>query len=201
MHKLSLRLSLLRLQVADIRIIESFYLLFIWNYRNLEAGSAVRQTSSTAMNDQSSRSHAIFSLTLIQRKYVGQGTPPQPRSTDSSPSIPQSCAFSTPSRSSIRYSGIPGRVSSPTPGSSASPRPNTPGDAGRPGSRLIPRPSSALGRAPSPNSLKEDEEKATTTNGNENEWTTVVSKFHFVDLAGSERVSFVQGITTSDFPQ
>ena len=157
------------------------------------------------MNDQSSRSHAIFSLTLTQRKYVGQGSPTsQPRSTDSSPSIPQNNgAFSTPSRSSIRYSGIPGRVSSPTPTSTAvtgSPRPNTPGEMGRPGSRLIPRPSSSLGRAPSPagGHLKEREEEerlamtdsnGSNTTSNENEWTTVISKFHFVDLAGSERVS------------
>lgn len=157
--------------------------------RNLEAGSAIRQTGSTAMNDQSSRSHAIFSLTLTQRKYVGQGTPPPPRSTDSSPSIQQSSTFSTPSRNSVRYSGIPSRVASPTPSSGnmgGSPRPGTPGT-----SRLIPRPSSVLGGAPSPinNINKEEEEKLNHFGGsNESEWTTLVSKFHFVDLAGSERV-------------
>lgn len=165
-------------------------------YRNLEAGSAVRQTGSTAMNDQSSRSHAIFSLTLTQRKYTGQGTPPmpsssQPHSKESSPTIPHSNTFSTPTRASVRYSGIPGRVSSPTPGERASPRPNTPGDASRPGSRLIPRPSSSLGnmRAPSPAMKDEDEKGNNANSAGDNEWTTIVSKFHFVDLAGSERVS------------
>lgn len=140
------------------------------------------------MNDQSSRSHAIFSLTLTQRKYVGQGTP-QMRSTDSSPSLSQSSTFGTPSRNSvIRNATIQSRVASPTPNST---RPNTPGDNRN--SRLIPRPSSALGRAPSPNSTnKEDDEKTQSPmNANENEWTTVISKFHFVDLAGSERVSFI----------
>lgn len=151
------------------------------------------------MNDQSSRSHAIFSLTLTQRKYTGQGTPPQPRSNESSPSLPQSSTFGTPSRASHqhRYStGIPGRVGSPTPslpGGIGSPmRPSTPGS-----SRLIPRPSSSLGRggagdprAPSPNSMtREDDEKGNLQRMNDNEWTIVVSKFHFVDLAGSERVS------------
>lgn len=42
---------------------------------NLERGSAVRQTNSTDMNAQSSRSHAVFSITLTQKKFVGSGTP------------------------------------------------------------------------------------------------------------------------------
>ncbi|GAA99932.1 hypothetical protein E5Q_06635 [Mixia osmundae IAM 14324] len=37
---------------------------------NLERGSAIRQTGATQLNSQSSRSHAIFSLTLTQRKWV-----------------------------------------------------------------------------------------------------------------------------------
>lgn len=110
------------------------------------------------MNAQSSRSHAIFSLTLTQRKYTGAGSPPP--STASSPQR------------------IRSRVTSPTPGSrSATPT------SDRPGSRFGLRPQSTIGRATSP--LPPDEDKA--TNGAES-WVVVTSKFHFVDLAGSERV-------------
>ena len=34
----------------------------------LEFGSSIRQTDATAMNAKSSRSHAVFSLNLIQKK-------------------------------------------------------------------------------------------------------------------------------------
>lgn len=165
------------------------------------------------MNDQSSRSHAIFSLTLTQRRYTGQASPPRSSSnTAAFASDTSAGTFSTPIKAAHRQSAIPGRVNSPTPG--ASPRPGTPGDGtGRPPSRLLPRPSSALGgrtdiRAPSPNMVTrrgekhnqhqqndEDgsEDKTAQQSGgsmnNDNEWTTVTSKFHFVDLAGSERVS------------
>lgn len=37
----------------------------------LTEGTAARQTSETDMNEASSRSHAIFSLTLTHRKYTG----------------------------------------------------------------------------------------------------------------------------------
>jgi kinesin family protein 4/21/27 len=40
----------------------------------LEQGSQVRQTNSTEMNAQSSRSHAIFSLSLTQRKLSGSNS-------------------------------------------------------------------------------------------------------------------------------
>ncbi|KAI8872290.1 kinesin-domain-containing protein, partial [Ramicandelaber brevisporus] len=42
----------------------------------LQAGSAVRQTGSTEMNEKSSRSHAIFSLTLQQERWGGGGDAP-----------------------------------------------------------------------------------------------------------------------------
>lgn len=41
----------------------------------LNFGSMIRQTDSTAINAKSSRSHAVFSLNLIQRKSKSQNTP------------------------------------------------------------------------------------------------------------------------------
>ena len=41
----------------------------------LNFGSMIRQTDSTAINAKSSRSHAVFSLNLIQRKNKSQPTP------------------------------------------------------------------------------------------------------------------------------
>lgn len=43
----------------------------------LNFGSAIRQTDSTAINAKSSRSHAVFSLNLVQRKSPGQPTSPK----------------------------------------------------------------------------------------------------------------------------
>ncbi|KAL8281012.1 hypothetical protein RQP46_006691 [Phenoliferia psychrophenolica] len=128
---------------------------------NLTAGSALRQTNATDMNAQSSRSHAIFSLTLTQRKYTGTGTPGPP----------------SPNPGSRISRAIP-RVTSPTPGS----RSGTPTNDGRPGSRFGLRPPSALGRASSPVPPDEKDKEGTDS------WVTITSKFHFVDLAGSERL-------------
>ncbi|GAA5830293.1 hypothetical protein JCM3766R1_002857 [Sporobolomyces carnicolor] len=134
----------------------------------LSAGSTLRQTGATDMNAQSSRSHAIFSLTISQRKWTGVGTPPS--SSSSVTTSPQS------PRVQNRLSGIP-RVTSPTPGA----RPSTP--SGRPGSRSGLRPPSMIGRPSSPNPLLEE----FNSNGTDS-WSIVTSKFHFVDLAGSERL-------------
>lgn len=125
------------------------------------------------MNAQSSRSHAIFSLTITQRKWTGLGSPPSP-SSSSVPTSPQS------PRVQNRLSGIP-RVTSPTPGA----RPSTP--SGRPGSRSGLRPPSMIGRPSSPGQGAADE-FFSPSNGTDS-WSIVTSKFHFVDLAGSERVS------------
>ncbi|KAL8732522.1 MAG: hypothetical protein Q9166_002736 [cf. Caloplaca sp. 2 TL-2023] len=43
----------------------------------LNFGSSIRQTDATAINAKSSRSHAVFSLNLIQRKNKAQHMPPQ----------------------------------------------------------------------------------------------------------------------------
>lgn len=43
--------------------------------RALNFGSSIRQTDATAINAKSSRSHAVFSLNLIQRKNKGSSTP------------------------------------------------------------------------------------------------------------------------------
>lgn len=128
------------------------------------------------MNAQSSRSHAIFSVTLTQKKFSGSGTPP--RNGRTSPLPPNG----SPSPSKIvrpgsMYGGSASRVASPTFGRAM---PNSFGAAmtrGTGGGML--RPSSALG-------LRERVDPDEDERG---EWSTVVSKFHFVDLAGSERVS------------
>ncbi|KAJ1922704.1 hypothetical protein IWQ60_006352 [Tieghemiomyces parasiticus] len=41
-------------------------------FRILEAGSQIRQTNTTDMNEKSSRSHAIFSVSLRQERYDGR---------------------------------------------------------------------------------------------------------------------------------
>ena len=156
----------------------------------LRKGTSIRRTNETDMNAQSSRSHAIFSLTLTQKKYVGSNSLPPPRS--SSP-LPPSGPGRSPSRLARPGSMIAGpsnRVSSPTFG-----RPGTPSFGSAinrssiQGSGL--RPPSSLG-------LHADREPAEpTTPGGDGDWVTVVSKFHFVDLAGSERVRSVSVFVSS----
>ncbi|KAJ7024324.1 kinesin domain-containing protein [Mycena alexandri] len=140
----------------------------------LRKGSSIRRTNETDMNAQSSRSHAIFSLTLTQRKFVGSGPPPR----SSSPLPPNSRSPSRLARPGSMYAGGPGgapasRVASPTGG-----RPATPSFASAMGRGGGLRPSSALGHTADRPSVDEDA----------GEWVTIVSKFHFVDLAGSERL-------------
>ncbi|KAJ7578389.1 kinesin domain-containing protein [Mycena floridula] len=142
----------------------------------IRKGTSIRRTNETDMNAQSSRSHAIFSLTLTQKKFSGSGAPPR----SSSPLPPSGRA--TPSRlarpGSV-YSGGAGatgnRVGSPTFG--RSPTPSFASAMGRGGGL---RPSSALGHAGDRAIHGGDDEAG--------EWVTIVSKFHFVDLAGSERL-------------
>ncbi|EME40505.1 hypothetical protein DOTSEDRAFT_136681 [Dothistroma septosporum NZE10] len=55
-------------------------------YNALNSGSLIRQTDATAINARSSRSHAVFSLQLIQKKSDAP-TPPTPK-TDKRRSMP-----------------------------------------------------------------------------------------------------------------
>ncbi|KAF7322353.1 Kinesin domain-containing protein [Mycena chlorophos] len=136
----------------------------------LRKGSSIRRTNETDMNAQSSRSHAIFSLTLTQKRFSGGGLPPR----SSSPLPPNGRSPSRLARPGSMYAG-PGtsRVASPTGN-----RPPTPSFASAMGRGGGLRPSSALGHAGDRSGMDDDG----------GEWTTIVSKFHFVDLAGSERL-------------
>ncbi|KAG7092844.1 hypothetical protein E1B28_009158 [Marasmius oreades] len=141
----------------------------------IRKGTSIRRTNETDMNAQSSRSHAIFSLTLTQKKYTGSGAPPR-----SSSPLPPGRSPSRLARPGSVYAGTmsssngTSRVSSPTFG-----RPATPSFAAAMGRGGGLRPSSALGNhGDRPNSHDDDA----------GEWVTITSKFHFVDLAGSERL-------------
>ncbi|KAF8077786.1 kinesin domain-containing protein [Lyophyllum atratum] len=141
----------------------------------LRKGTSIRRTNETDMNAQSSRSHAIFSLTLTQKKHTGSTPPPR----SSSPLPPGGRSPSRLARPGSMYaspaSASATRVGSPTFG-----RPSTPSFAVAMGRGGL-RPASALGHAGErPSNGAADEEGG--------EWVTITSKFHFVDLAGSERL-------------
>ena len=146
-------------------------------YSLIRQGASIRRTNETDMNAQSSRSHAIFSLTLTQKKYTGSGLPPR----SSSPLPPNGRSPSRIARPGSVIGPAGGsRVSSPTFG-----RPSTPSfqSAIARGTR----PASSLGfLSPDMNRNGAGKDASDDRGG---EWVTVTSKFHFVDLAGSERVS------------
>ncbi|KAF8899409.1 P-loop containing nucleoside triphosphate hydrolase protein [Infundibulicybe gibba] len=142
----------------------------------IRKGTSIRRTKETDMNAQSSRSHAIFSLTLTQKKFIGSAAPTR------SPS-----SFPPGGRSPSRITR-PGSIDSGAGSASANHvslpplgRPGTPSFASAIGQGGGLRPSSALGHAG---------ERSDGSSGGEDvgEWVTIVSKFHFVDLAGSERL-------------
>ncbi|KAI6132008.1 kinesin domain-containing protein [Pisolithus croceorrhizus] len=60
----------------------------------IRQGTSIRRTNETDMNAQSSRSHAIFSLTLTQKKYTGSGLPPRSVSSPI-PGRPSTPSFQT----------------------------------------------------------------------------------------------------------
>ena len=87
----------------------------------LRKGTSIRRTNETDMNAQSSRSHAIFSLTLTQKKYVGSNPLPPPRSSSPLPPGGPGRSPSRLARPGSMIAGSSNRVSSPTFG-----RPGTP---------------------------------------------------------------------------
>ncbi|ODN82146.1 hypothetical protein, variant [Cryptococcus amylolentus CBS 6039] len=126
----------------------------------LQEGSARRKTSETNMNSSSSRSHAIFSLTLVQKRMAG----PMSSAVASSRS-------ETPTRQLRRPSSMMGISSA---GSARSPTPTSGRGGGPPSSfgRMTPsRPTSVIG-----------------TPTGADDYIIVTSKFNMVDLAGSERL-------------
>ncbi|KAJ9101824.1 hypothetical protein QFC21_003163 [Naganishia friedmannii] len=128
--------------------------------RLLHEGSTRRQIGETGMNKESSRSHAVFSLSLVQRKRSDNGA--------------RAKNFSRPISSPVSaYSGL-SRGGTPT--------------GTRPGSRtsMMPPPTSAIRQfATSPSTPARGSPEEDTASGG---WVEIVSKFHFVDLAGSERL-------------
>lgn len=142
----------------------------------LSQGSWRRQTGSTDMNAHSSRSHAIFSITLKQEKCsaagggalgLGLGRGLRGRNVTT--------GLSSPSTSSIPGTRSPSRIgvragAGSSMGHSAS-------------SGLIPpRPTSSLSRR-SDEGTGEDGPGGFVADG-----ISTTAKFHFVDLAGSERL-------------
>ncbi|KAK3847876.1 MAG: P-loop containing nucleoside triphosphate hydrolase protein, partial [Linnemannia gamsii] len=162
-------------------------------------GSQNRQTHSTEMNEKSSRSHAIFSITLRQEKFIPtHPPPPQPLDNQNSPTFRRAHS-KTPSISNpplpISSSGggssnnLNGRPGTPTTGGSNIPTPFTSGIVA-PGSKL--KRQSTLPESVSSHSLAS---QATNDDPEvEGEWVTLNSKFHFVDLAGSERLKRTSAI-------
>ncbi|WFD26646.1 hypothetical protein MNAN1_001629 [Malassezia nana] len=130
--------------------------------RLLQDGMAMRQTHETDMNAASSRSHAIFSVTLTQTRRPSQeGTPEtlgraSPEKSSAFPRTPRSGLPTLSGRGPISWNPSPTRLQTPT-------RPQTPTQHARAGA--------------TPGLRAQDEVTVTTT-----------SKLHFVDLAGSERL-------------
>ncbi|KAF8891180.1 hypothetical protein BD779DRAFT_1661654 [Infundibulicybe gibba] len=124
----------------------------------IRKGTSIRRTNETDMNAQSSRSHAIFSLTLTQKKFTGSVAP-----TRSPSPLPLVAAHPHDLLVPVLC------------------RPGTPSFASAIGRGGGLRPSSALGHAGERSHGSSGDEDV-------GEWVTIVSKFHFVDLAGSERL-------------
>ena len=149
-----------RIVWAGVREVRVKSLAEVMQY--LYEGSARRKTGETGMNAQSSRSHAIFSLTLVQKRRVGSGhsdfAPAQSASGDATPTRSLKRPSSTTGISGLR---------SPTPSGS---RPSAPPSSFSKAGSSLPRPNSIVGPPL------------------DGEFLVVTSKFNMVDLAGSERL-------------
>ncbi|GJJ78918.1 hypothetical protein EMPS_11277 [Entomortierella parvispora] len=177
-------------------------------------GSQNRQTHSTEMNEKSSRSHAIFSITLRQEKFVPTHPPPASEvGQNNSPAFRRAHA-KTPSLGHLPLPGSAGNSLSPgSPSSLSSPRPGTPTSLVGSTPSSIPAPFVSGIVAPG-SKLKRQSAMATDTltasssssslatlhhdeaflPEPEGDWVTLSSKFHFVDLAGSERLKRTSAI-------
>ncbi|KAF9345067.1 hypothetical protein BGX26_003579, partial [Mortierella sp. AD094] len=168
-------------------------------------GSQNRQTHSTEMNEKSSRSHAIFSITLRQEKFVPTHPPPQPSASDDA----NSPLNKRPHSKSLSAGGLngasTGAAASARPGTPTSARPGTPTTMGpssiptpftsgivAPGSKL--RRQSTLVDVAAQSSSSSSLAQAADDPEPEGEWVILNSKFHFVDLAGSERLKRTSAI-------
>ncbi|KAI1297947.1 hypothetical protein EDD11_006905 [Mortierella claussenii] len=166
----------------------------------------IQQTHSTEMNEKSSRSHAIFSITLRQEKFVPtHPPPPQPSTSAADPHCASSLSKRAHSKSPS-ISNISGITAIPS--SAASARPGTPTTTGpssipAPFTSGIVAPGSKLKRqsamVDTTSASQSSSTWAPTTPANddpepEGEWVTLNSKFHFVDLAGSERLKRTSAI-------
>ena len=76
--------SLLLLLLLFLLLLFKINRVIVIPHRHLARGSANRRVGATDMNAQSSRSHAIFSVTMIQQKFVSSSTTP----TSSRPGTP-----------------------------------------------------------------------------------------------------------------
>ncbi|KAF9133050.1 hypothetical protein BGW39_010740 [Mortierella sp. 14UC] len=149
------------------------------------------------MNEKSSRSHAIFSITLRQEKFIPTHPPP-PQPSDNQSSLSLRRHSKTPSinnaplpasSSGGSSSSLNGRPGTPTMAGSSIPAPFTSGIVA-PGSKL-------KRQSVFPESVSSHSLASQATNDDpevEGEWVTLNSKFHFVDLAGSERLKRTSAI-------
>lgn len=145
----------------------------------LTQGNTIRRTHQTDKNSQSSRSHAIFSLTLVHKHPTTSSTSPA--------TSPASPPHRRPSAPPISASASPVDATRPTSPASGPTSPK--------GRSAIPRPQSALSHASSffspvskHRSMSPLHVAGQSPTAADGDWTTTTSKFHFVDLASSERV-------------
>ncbi|KAG0227887.1 hypothetical protein BGW42_002541, partial [Actinomortierella wolfii] len=159
-------------------------------------GSQNRQTHSTEMNEKSSRSHAIFSISLRQERFVPTHPLPTPSSAPS-PSPPRTTPSPTGDRAeSPSLSRIPHSKSKEGNASHIPPPPFTSGIV--PPSSKVRRQSAAIDPTLPPAPPASSASSSLPTPGEEVEpegsWIVLKSKFHFVDLAGSERLKRTSAI-------